>query len=623
MKFLAAAWRRRAAELFGIDLRSLALFRVGIASLIVFYVFNRWADLAAFYTDWGVLPRGYLMQADSWSRVSLYFANGEYWFAALLLLVTLACAIALWLGYRTRLMTVLLFVLVGSLVNRNPLILMGGDGLLMCLLFWAMFLPLGARWSVDAAFSTQPPPQDNLHASAASTGLVLQVLSLYFFTAWLKGGPDWWPDGLAVYYTMELERYASQLGHDLLLRFPAVMKALSFYVYFAEWIGPLLMLSPWFNKPIRAAVLLCLMSLHVGFLFFMVIGHFPFVSVAALTPFIGGWFWDALRARNERRHPNSPRIYYDRDCGFCLNTCRLFQEFLVLPRARIGPAQDSQRAKALLEANYSWVVIDADDRAYLKWPALVILLKHSPVFGWLYPVARWGFWERIGNAVYDVVGRHRPAMGRLTAPLTAPREVTFTVGRFAQGVAGVFIVLVLTWNLVTVKVVPETYMVVASPVFRVLRLDQMWNMFAPVPSHRDGWSVYPGKLEDGTEVDVLKPGKPLSWERPAVLSDEFENIAWHTLRWRLTDKEFAGHRLYYGKYLCREWNWNAPPGKRLLTFEMTNLEEMTPPPEQPAAAVERRVYWIHDCRPQEIEKEKQRRREEKADPMEGERSRPI
>ena len=76
MKFLAAQWRHRGAELFGIDLRSLALFRVGLASMLIYYVLNRVPDIGAFYTDWGILPRGFLVQFDGWSRLSLYFVNG-------------------------------------------------------------------------------------------------------------------------------------------------------------------------------------------------------------------------------------------------------------------------------------------------------------------------------------------------------------------------------------------------------------------------------------------------------------------------------------------------------------------------------------------------------------------
>jgi hypothetical protein len=59
-------------------------------------------------------------------------------------------AIALLVGYRTRLATVLL-ALLASLQARNPTLIQGGDNLLLLLLFWGMFLPLGARFAIDAA----------------------------------------------------------------------------------------------------------------------------------------------------------------------------------------------------------------------------------------------------------------------------------------------------------------------------------------------------------------------------------------------------------------------------------------------------------------------------------------
>lgn len=621
MKFIAAAWRHRAAEMFGIDLRTLALFRVALGALLTFYALNRLPDVGAFFTDAGVLPRSFLVQADGWSRISLYLINGEAWFAVLLLLVTALCALALLFGYRTRLATVLAFVLFTSLVNRNPMILIGGDCLLACLLFWAMFLPLGSRWSIDAALSPQPPPPANLHVSAASTGLLLQVMSVYFFSAYLKNGAEWWPDGTAVYYTMELERYASVLGRQL-AHFPLLMHGLSYFVYFLEMFGPLLAFSPWLRRPLRFAVMLSFMAMHTGFVLFMKIGYFPFVSLTSLTALLGGWFWDWRTAVQERRHPNGPKIYYDRDCGFCLKTCLLFQQFLVLPRAFIGPAQDSKRAGALLEANYSWVVIDTDDRAYLKWSAFVVLLKHSPVFGWLWPLLRWQVLEKPGNAAYDFVGRHRGGFGGVFERLFPRREVRFETGRLAQWIAGVFAGAVLVWNLVTVQWLPPDPILLETPVFRLLRIDQLWNMFAPFPSHRDGWPVYPGKLEDGTEVDVLRPGAPLSWERPPRLSEVYPNIAWHTYRWRILDKPFQGHLLYYGKYLCRQWNWNAKPGKHLLTFEMAYLEELTPPPGG-TTSVERRVVWYHECRPADTEREKQDEKEQNEDPLKNDRSRPV
>ena len=46
----------RGQQLFGIDLRSLAIFRIGIAAIVVIDLICRAADLEAHYTDVGVLP---------------------------------------------------------------------------------------------------------------------------------------------------------------------------------------------------------------------------------------------------------------------------------------------------------------------------------------------------------------------------------------------------------------------------------------------------------------------------------------------------------------------------------------------------------------------------------------
>src|SRR3546814_12916920 len=110
------------------------------------------------------------------------------------------------LGWRTRLAAIAPFVLWASLINRNPIVLIGGDLLLCCLLFWAMFLPLAARYSVDAALSTTPPPHANLHVSWASLGILVQAMSVYFFSAILKSGHEWFPDFTGVYYALMLDR---------------------------------------------------------------------------------------------------------------------------------------------------------------------------------------------------------------------------------------------------------------------------------------------------------------------------------------------------------------------------------------------------------------------------------
>ena len=590
----------RLAELFGIDLRSLALFRVCLGLVLTLVLLRDFADLTAFYTDAGVMPRAWAIETDSFNRWSLYFVNGQRWFVAALMIVQTLFALMLTLGWRTRLASIVSFVLWSSLINRNTMVLIGGDLLMCCLLFWGMFLPIGARYSVDAATSSNPPPQQNQHLSWASMALLLQVVSVYFFSALLKTGVEWWPQFTGVYYALSLDRYATPLGHWL-LNFPDLLHALSAFVWFLELLGPLLIFTPVFNKPIRLLLMLCFIVMHIGFKLCLEIGHFPYVSLASWTVFIGGWLWDALDRRQRQRQPGSLRIYFDRDCGFCLKSVQLMQQFLILPRAQVAPAQYTPRAKALLEANYSWVVIDVDDQAYMKWPAFTILLKHSPLLGWLWPLARRAALVKPGNVVYDFVGRHRDFFSKLSSALLPTREVTYEVSAAWQRVAAVLMLAVLAWNLTTVNWLPQsTFKLLATPL-RMIRIDQLWNMFAPYPLKDDGWFVIPARLADGSEIDLLHPdrGAP-DFSKPYQYSQTHRNIRWHSYLGRLWESAYAQHRLYYGKYLCSDWNSSHgdQPEKRLMTFKLIYMLERTLPPGQ-TSPVEQVVLWRHECFPQE------------------------
>jgi hypothetical protein len=652
--------RSRLPQLFGIDLRTLALFRAALGLVLLCDMLLRLPDARVFYSDAGVMPRTWLaLFNDPW-RLSLHTANGHTWFAAALLLLEALAALALALGWRTRLAALACFVLEASLLNRNGLVLIGGDVLLCCLLFWALFLPLGARWSVDATLSSAPPPAENQHLSWASAGLLMQVMSVYFFSAILKSDPVWWPNGTAVWYALQLDMYATPLA-VWLRQFPDLLSALTYYVWFLELLGPLLIFSPLLSRPLRFVLMLMFMTMHIGFFLCLELGPFPFISITSLTSFAGGWIWDALDRRAQRREARRGalplRIYYDRDCGFCLKMCRLFRTFLVLPRAEILPAQDYPRARALLEANWSWVVIDHDDHAALKWPAYVLLLRRSPLFAWLGLLLAGGWLEPAGNAVYDFVGRHRGAFGRLSAALLPERAERFGFGtpglalvggamllallgklwmaavgsfappgaaagsygvlaallvlavavawlgvlekagreRLAQAGAATMAGLVLAWNLCSIEVLPKALYSALTPPFRLARIDQYWNMFAPFPSKDDGWYVFPGELADGSQLDVLHPERAgVSYDKPQYISGTYANIRWHKYQENLWLARFANNRYWYGKYLCRDWNASHSGGRQLKTFKMIYMLEETPPPGQPAT-VEQRILWRHEC----------------------------
>ena len=123
-----------------IDLRSLAVLRIGLGLLILADLLIRGGDLSVWLSDDGVLPRDTVIDMSTllfvWipsGRWSLYFVSGSWFWSLLLFGLAGLAAIALILGFRTRWATLLSFVLLASLHNRAPIVLQSGDNLLLLL----------------------------------------------------------------------------------------------------------------------------------------------------------------------------------------------------------------------------------------------------------------------------------------------------------------------------------------------------------------------------------------------------------------------------------------------------------------------------------------------------------
>src|SRR5215217_1329769 len=136
-------------KLFELDYRSLALYRALLGGVLLYDIAARLSEVPAFYTDGGVLPRAPLVEQfqGRWSW-SLHLLSGEASAQYLLFALAAAFAVAFAVGYRTRLATLGSLALLISLHNRNPLVISASDQLMRVLMFWTLFLPAGAAYSV-------------------------------------------------------------------------------------------------------------------------------------------------------------------------------------------------------------------------------------------------------------------------------------------------------------------------------------------------------------------------------------------------------------------------------------------------------------------------------------------
>ena len=560
-------WRTKVLDVFGADLRSLALFRIVLALLVLADLANRATDLSAHYTDGGVLPRTALVTQvlSRWS-FSLNLMNGEPFFQALLFGVAAVAALGLLVGYRTRLMTVVVWVLLLSIQWRNPLV-GGADGpLLRLMLFWGMLLPLGAYWSVDRVLkdgaSRLSSHLSTRFLSVATVGLFMQIAFVYWFAVALKSGPEWRVDGTALYYALSLDQLSTPIGHYL-LNFPDLLRVMTYATFGLEALGPFLLFCPFFTGPVRTAGVMAFMSLHFGIWMTMDIGIFPWISAFCMVCFLPRWFWDVPFAK---LRATLPERFGAATLRLQQAASNLIHAHLLPPRLRLSPATDTAMPSR------------ADT-----------------------PRGGEGGEEEgnpMGSRLARIVSRPRALFERRNgaAARSDPRMLRSSL--VTNLLAFICVSYVLCWNLTTVSVLtmPERLL----PVGPFLGLDQRWGMFAPSPSREDGWYVIPGNLRSGQQTDLTSITRDdyrmhgVSWEKPQDVNATFKNEHWRKYLENLHTEDGTDQRLHFGRYICRQWNTRHANSEQLTTFKITYMLETTLPSHQ-RATPQKLVLWEHSC----------------------------
>lgn len=284
------------STLFGIDLRSLALFRICLGLLLVLDMCVRSLSIEAHYTDMGVLPRSLLFYDHGYRMYwCVHCFSGRWEWQALLLFIQGLFGLALLVGYRTRIVTIISWYLLTSLNARNFLLLQAGDLLVVLLLFWSMFLPLGARWSLDSTLTPHSEPLPNRVVSGGSAALLLQVAFVYWFAVIFKWNHDWL-SGEAAAYALYLDSFATSLG-VWLRQYGSLLPIFSYATLALEFLCPTVAFSPFATAPCRMAAVTLAVLMHIGFGIALYLGFFVFTSIISWLVFIPGEFWDRVQGK--------------------------------------------------------------------------------------------------------------------------------------------------------------------------------------------------------------------------------------------------------------------------------------------------------------------------------------
>lgn len=272
-------------ELFGIDVRCLAIFRIAIALIILVDLMLRSRFIVESYTDEGFLPRDLVVPPDCY--FSLQMLDGSYAFQLGHFIVAGIGAVMLLVGYRTRLATIICWMLTVSLHARNKFLLDAGDDLLRSLLFWSLFLPLGFRYSVDARRTPSSAPQIVL--SPASAALLLQFACVYFFAGWFKSD-EVWRNGTAIEYALGQTQWIRPAG-EFLRQYPDFMRYLTLSVVWFELLAPWCLFIPVQTRKFRMIAIPAFWLFMLGLATTIWLHIFPLITAAASIPFLSSVIW--------------------------------------------------------------------------------------------------------------------------------------------------------------------------------------------------------------------------------------------------------------------------------------------------------------------------------------------
>jgi hypothetical protein len=262
------AWRRWAFE--PVDTAPMAALRIACGLLVLGWTVSLLPDAQAFLAEDGLTARA-VEGTRGWWTVPLSSPYGA--------LALLACAaVALTVGWRTRVASVVVAFLLIALQRRDVYVLNSGDLLLRELALSVALMPAGETWSLDARRRGGSQPR----APWALRLLQLQVSALYLFSVTAKLHGDSWQDGSAVGKAIQLDDLQRLVVPEALATSLTLSALLTYGTLLVEGF---LVVGLWLPRT-RWWAMAAGVGIHLGIEATLLIGWFSLTVIACYLAFV-------------------------------------------------------------------------------------------------------------------------------------------------------------------------------------------------------------------------------------------------------------------------------------------------------------------------------------------------
>lgn len=246
----------------------ISLFRIVYGCMVIMTLILLRPDWLAWYGPHAWISLATIRHVEPGVRLNLFTVIPQTNFAVnVLFWAFLLAAVLLTAGLFTRLSTVIVFLCLTSIHQRNLYLNHGGDTFLRVAGFFLIFAPAGAAFSLDRLIRIRRGKESaELQPRAPWAQRMIQFeLSLVYFTSfWWKSMGAPWVDGTALYYVLHLDEIRrfpvpGWMQNSLILKLGAWLTlALEFSLGILIWIKefryPLLLLGLLFHLTIEYAL---------------------------------------------------------------------------------------------------------------------------------------------------------------------------------------------------------------------------------------------------------------------------------------------------------------------------------------------------------------------------------
>ena len=232
-------------------------------------------------------------------------------------------AVAYTIGYWSRMMGVLHWVMIWSLQERNSFIGDGGDNIMRIVLLLLILVNTGAYLSLDALRQNRRerrphPLKETLRpalAVAHNFGVLLilaQLSMMYISTGLYKVMGELWQNGTALYYILRVDEFSWPGVAEFLYRNPYLVVGGTYGTVFFELLfAPSILLNRWTRYLMIPAGLF----FHLGIAAFMglvtfgwsMLSYYPLLVTDKEYQSVAAWLRERLKLT----------VFYDGWCQFC------------------------------------------------------------------------------------------------------------------------------------------------------------------------------------------------------------------------------------------------------------------------------------------------------------------